>query len=111
MSRATPLSSIGHAPRLALLNWVRFSLGWYLHPPTHTHTRTHRTHRTHPQDEYSATESARSSSVVEADFYHAAALLPLSDEQLVEDVVMKQMIPGAPGAEGRAGGEGRREGG
>ncbi|PNW70427.1 hypothetical protein CHLRE_17g719500v5 [Chlamydomonas reinhardtii] len=50
-------------------------------------------HLSELQDEYSATESARSSSVVEADFYHAAALLPLSDEQLVEDVVMKQMIP------------------
>ena len=33
LSRATPLSSIGHALLLALLHWVWFSLGWYLQPP------------------------------------------------------------------------------
>ena len=32
LSRATPLSSIGHALPLALLHWVWFSLGWYLQP-------------------------------------------------------------------------------
>ena len=35
LSRATPLSSIGHALLLALLHWVWFSLGWYLEPPPH----------------------------------------------------------------------------
>ena len=33
LSRATPLSSIGHALLLALLHWVWFSLGWHLQPP------------------------------------------------------------------------------
>ena len=38
LSRATPLSSIGRALLLALLHWVRFSLGWYLQPPPPTAT-------------------------------------------------------------------------
>ena len=40
LSRATPLSSIGHALLLALMHWVCFSLGWTTTPPPHTHTHT-----------------------------------------------------------------------
>ncbi|GIL76179.1 hypothetical protein Vretimale_5788 [Volvox reticuliferus] len=46
-------------------------------------------HLSELQDEYS---SDPSTSVVEADFYHAASLLPLSDEELVAKVV-EQMLP------------------